>query len=133
MSTESYYITTEITIKSNSKCESLVKEIVSDDVGFYINPCQDEAKWEICIDPLPHQNADTTIQAICDSIEKLSADAKAEWEELLYKEFYIGYRISQNTHHLGEHLTSKTIQRVAKLGAGIGIAMYPDDPDNETQ
>ncbi len=124
MSEESYYISTEIIVKSKSKCEPFVRELVSDDATFYIKPSSDESEWYLCIAPVSHENAEVTMQAICDSIEGLSDEARLEWEEAHYKEFYIGYRISENTPYLAERLSNSTIQRVSNLGAGIGIAMY---------
>lgn len=100
------------------------------DTGFYRIESNDIGKWCLCIDPIPHGNANDSILAICDSIEVLSQNAKLEWDEALFKEFYIGYKISPDTHCLIENLSPQTIQRAAKLGSGIGIAMYPADPDD---
>lgn len=129
MSENSYYNSTEIIIKSDSRCELLVEELMSDETAHYIIPSHDIGKWYICIAPTMGSNPEKSIESICASIENLTEEAQTEWKESIFKEFYIGYRISQDTPHIDGKLSHKIIQRIAKLGAGISIAMYPIQPD----
>ena len=130
MSHASRHITTEIIIKSDSKCDALVAELVNDDVGFTICPSDDIGKWYLCIDPIPKKTANLTLQLLCSSIKTLSSEARKDWDSALYREFFIGYEVSSKDHCMTEHLTQDTVSRCSDVAAGIGIALYPRDTEN---
>ncbi|MGJ8674284.1 hypothetical protein, partial [Rubritalea sp.] len=130
MAQSSRYITTEIIIKSDSKCDALVAELVNDDVGFYIQASHDIGKWYLCIDPIPMKTVNLTLQLLCSSIENLSSEARGDWDSALYREFYIGYEVSPKDHCVIERISQESVGLCSKICAGIGIAMYPRNSEN---
>ena len=78
--------------------------------------------------PDPADGADATINTLCSLIESLPEDARQSWHACTTRVFNIGYQ--GGYHPRGEFtfqslLHPATIARIAHLGAGVAVTIYP--------
>jgi hypothetical protein len=69
--------------------------------------------------------ADEIINDFCPLIEQFPPDIKSLWEACCTRIFDIGYESGSRPQSFRSELRASTLQRVANIGAGIIITIYP--------
>lgn len=72
-------------------------------------------------------SADKTINYFCDLIENLSEEAYKIWNSCYFKTFDIGYESGIKPNYFSSKINAITLQRIANIGAGMNITIYPID------
>lgn len=74
------------------------------------------------------RSQDSTINAFCALIEGLSAKGRQIWDAAHRKEFDCGYEARLSSERANRlTIRPKTLQRVAKLGAGVAVTIYREE------
>jgi hypothetical protein len=124
MTTPSRFISVEIAIKTDGECDAFVAWFRAQDNYVEKLPC-DTHRWHAYFAPLSSGSADMTIRDICAGISNWPELVRRQWDEAAFREFFIGYDIgTEPIAHL-DHISSSTIELAARVGAGIGLALYP--------
>jgi hypothetical protein len=76
----------------------------------------------------PDDDAEACVIYLCRLIEDLRPEARAEWDRCGIRLFDIGYSADGGVQIVRSMLRHETLQRVAGLGAGIMITLYPPHP-----
>jgi hypothetical protein len=71
----------------------------------------------------------TTIAGLLDVLEAMDADTRAAWDACRVREFNIGYGCGDRPWGLHQSLDASLLARVAALGAGLRITIYPATTD----
>jgi hypothetical protein len=126
MPAQTRYVTVDLIVKGNDATESFSAFLGAKNYYVQHHEWNDDSRWYLNIScPRDFENADQCIEQYCNDLEQLPDDAKAEWEQARFREFSIGYHVAGAPRCFENHLSETTIQRVSKLGAGIGITLYP--------
>ena len=131
-SKKSEFISVEICIKTNHDCDKWVRWFEQKDT-YVQKHKRDDYKWYVFFDLPGEKNANDTILSFCKLISELPEEIKQQWLEAGHREFYVGYHIGEEPNSFEEHFDLKTISAVSKLGAGIGIVMYPAEMTDENR
>ncbi len=124
MSRTTRFISVEISIRTNFDCNEWIEWFERQD--NYVNKFNgDDYKWHVYFDPLPSENANTTICDLCTEIENLPQNIKKQWNQASLREFHVGYHVGENPQPYDEHFELKTLKRAIEMNASIRIAMYP--------
>ena len=74
------------------------------------------------------KSQDAIINAFCALIEGLSAKGRQVWDHAARKEFDCGYEARLSSARSNRlTIRSKTLRRVAKLGAGVAVTIYREE------
>ena len=120
------FISVEVVLKTNHKSKKFIKWF--EDKDNYVEKLEWHThKWFIYFAPLPSKNPCKTISSICKDINSLPEDIKEEWNKADFREFNIGYYGGEDPHAYLDNISAKTISKVKKLKAGIGISIYAAD------
>jgi hypothetical protein len=79
---------------------------------------------ELSTDPEVRE-PEATIGMMLDAIEAIDGDAKELWGECTKREFNIGYDCGDEPWAFNNGLSSRTLHRMASLGASLRITLYP--------
>ena len=76
-------------------------------------------------------DAETTVNILCDMLEHLPTEVREAWRTCCTRVFNIGYASGQNSgaHTFQSPLHPQTVARLAMLGAGVTITIYPPADD----
>ena len=119
----SRFISVEIAIRTHTDCDEWVRWFEKKD--NHVSKLKgEEYKWFIYFAPLPLEDANKTIQDLCNDIENLPPHVRIHWDNANEKEFYVGYRVGEQPLCYNEHFEIETLKRTIELGASIRIAMY---------
>jgi hypothetical protein len=70
-------------------------------------------------------DADATINSLCTLVEQLPKDVRQIWDGCCSRLFDIGYE-SGTSKTFRSEIRTATIERIAELGAGIVVTIYPE-------
>ena len=73
-------------------------------------------------------DAETTVNTLCDILEHLPEEARESWGTCCTRVFNIGYEGGSRNpgpHTFQSPLQPETVARIAQLGAGVTITIYP--------
>ena len=125
------FISVEVVIKTDRPCEDFIKFFTAR--GEHVSVVSGDTHLScIYFAPLPCGNSNETIRALCQQIASLPALPRQQWDAAAFREFFIGYNVGEEPFCYEEHLASETLASVVSLGAGIGLALYPAEPSDET-
>lgn len=117
------FISVEVVLKTNKPCSKFIKWYEKQD--NYVEKLKwDSHKWYVYFQPTGKKNPDKTIRQFCKAIESLPKEVRKEWDNADFREFNIGYHVGEEPFSYLDNISYKTIKRVEKLGAGIGISLY---------
>ena len=75
-----------------------------------------------------YKTFDGTIHGFCALIEGLSPHGKRLWNAARTKKFDIGFAVRLSSHRANRFaISTKTLRRVNKLGAGIAFTLYREE------
>ena len=132
MTPKTRYVTVDLVVKGDLSTDRLRAHLESKDYFVQKHDWNDGNKWYLNIScPRDFGDAESCIQQYCDDLSALPYPARVEWGQARFREFFIGYHVGVDPHCFENHLSQETVARAARLGAGIGIALYPDPEANE--
>lgn len=122
---ETRYITVDLVVKGNGETDLFVAALEAMDYVVQKLDWEDGNKWFLNIS-CPHDvdDPETCILRCCADLESMPEGARAEWDGANFREFFIGYETGEQPSCFENHLKAETVAVAAKLGAGIGIALY---------
>ena len=124
MTTPSRFISVEVAIKTDGDCDAFVDWFRAQD-NHVEKLSWDTHRWYVYFAPLPSGCADMTIRDICMGISEWPESVRRQWDEAALREFFVGYEIgTEPVAHL-DRFDSSTLELAARVGAGIGLALYP--------
>ena len=125
------YVTVDLVVKGDHGTENLTACLEANDYFVQKHDWNDGNRWYLNVScPRDFGEAEACIDQYCEDLSRLPAEARSEWELARYREFFIGYHVGLAPPCYDNHPSAGTIAKVAGLGAGIGIALYPD-PDED--
>lgn len=68
---------------------------------------------------------DIQIATFCDTILGFEEDARAVWNGAYRRTFNVGYEIDDSSESFRSELASETMERIARVGASVIVAIYP--------
>ena len=75
-----------------------------------------------------YKSLDAVIHAFCELIEGLSPEGQRVWDSAQRKEFDLGFDAQFASHRANRFkIRLSTLQRVAKVGAGLAVTLYRDE------
>ena len=118
------YLNTDLEIESKSDLSRIVEEFGEDVLVLHHGEIRgyQHASFEITGDGA---DADSTITSFCTLIEQLPGDVRELWDECCLRIFDIGYESGATPPSFRSEIRAVTIQRVAAIGAGLVITIYP--------
>ena len=132
MPTQTRYVTVDLVVKGDHSTARLSAHLESLDYFIQKHDWNDGNKWYLnisCPGDFDFESPDLCIQRYCDDLSALPDDAKVEWQQARFREFFVGYHVGEEPKCFTNHLAATTIARSSELNAGIGIALYPDPGD----
>ena len=128
---EVHYLNTDLEIESQSDLSQIVEEFGEDVLVLYHGEIRgyQHGSFEI---PGGSTDADATINYFCTLVEQLPKDAREIWDECCSRMFDIGYESGSAPQTFRSEIRAATIQRVAKIGAGVVITIYPKTRESDS-
>lgn len=122
---EVQYLNTDLEIESESDLSKIVDEFDEDVLVLHQGEIRgyQHAAFEIA-GSSGSTNPDDIINYFCDLVDGLSQETRKIWDGCCSRVFDIGYE-SGSTPNFQSEIRPGTIERVAKIGAGIVITIYP--------
>ena len=71
---------------------------------------------------------DIQIVDFCDTILAFSDDSRSVWNDAYRRTFNVGYEIDDSSECFRSELAPETMQRIARVGASVIVAIYPQAP-----
>ena len=68
---------------------------------------------------------DIQIADFCDKILGFKDDARVLWNDAYRRTFNVGYEIDDSSECFRSELAPETMQRIARVGASVIVAIYP--------
>ncbi len=129
------FLNVDLDIQSRHPLTSLLRALGDDVLVLHQTPAHGlySASLEAaeCTGDACTGDAETTVNTLCDILEQLPEEARESWRTCCTRVFNIGYASGQTpgTHTFQSPLCPQTVARVAQLGAGITITIYPPADD----
>lgn len=127
--TEIRYLNTDLDLYSTVDLTALAAGL--EERGMSIHHVgQHDGSWRAHLDMNQcYETPELTISAMLDVIEKLPEPLKAVWDRCDLREFNMGYDCGDRPRPFEQTLSSELLGRVAAIGAGLGLTLYPPMPD----
>jgi hypothetical protein len=118
------YLNTDLEIESKSDVSKIVEEFGKDVSVLHHGEMRgyQHASFEI---PGSTAGADEVINSFCNLVEQLPKEVREMWDGCCAREFDIGYESGTAPQTFKSEIRAATVQRVAGIGASIGITIYP--------
>ena len=71
---------------------------------------------------------DIQIADFCDKIMGFKDDAQSVWNGAYRRTFNVGYEIDDSSECFRSELAPETMERIARVGASVIVAIYPQAP-----
>ena len=71
---------------------------------------------------------DIQIAELCDTILDFGDDARSVWTGAYRRTFNVGYEIDDSSECFRSELAPETMERIARVGASVIVAIYPQAP-----
>ena len=71
---------------------------------------------------------DIQIAYFCDKIMGFKDDAQSVWNGAYRRTFNVGYEIDDSSECFRSELAPETMERIARVGASVIVAIYPQAP-----
>lgn len=130
---EIQYLNTDLDIESKSDLSKIVEEFGEDVLILHHGEMRgyQHASFEIAGGST---DADGTINSFCALIESLPSEVREIWDGCCSRIFDVGYESGGSPQHFRSEIRASTIQRVANIGAGVAITIYPEiqEPPRES-
>jgi hypothetical protein len=124
------FLNVDLAIESRSNLEPLAVEFGSRIRLNFCGKLPTPERYFLTFDHARQpKRPDPAIHALCALVESLSPAGRSLWKRAIRKEFDVGYGLqTDETSSLHFTLRSNTLERVAALGATLGVTFYgPND------
>lgn len=123
---EVQYLNTDLEIESASDLSKIVDEFGEEVLVLHHGEIRgyQHASFEIGGSSLS-TSADDIINSFCALVDVLSKEAREVWDGCCSRVFDIGFESGISTPYFRSEIRAGTIERVAKIDAGIVITIYP--------
>jgi hypothetical protein len=123
---EVQYLNTDLEIESQSDLSKIAEEFGEYVLVLHLGEARgyQHAYFEVAGSSVS-TNPDDVINSFCDLVDGLSQEARQIWDGCCSRVFDIGFESGTAAPNLHSEIKPGTIERVAKLGAGIVITIYP--------
>ena len=127
--TEIRYLNTDLDLYSSDDLTALAAGL--EKCGMAIHHVgEDDGSWRAHLDlDRCYDTPELTIAAILDVIETLPEALRAIWTGCSRREFNIGFDCGDKPRPFERTLSNALLIRVAAVGAGVGITLYPAMPN----
>lgn len=118
------YLNTDLEIESKSDLSKIVEEFGEDVSVLYHGEMKgyQHACFEIAG---TSAGADEVINSFCSLVEQLPKEVREIWDGCCSRVLDVGYESGTAPPNFRSEIRASTIQRVAEIGAGIMITIYP--------
>jgi hypothetical protein len=94
MTKQTEYITVDLVVRTNHETDHLIAFLENRDHIVDKHKWDDRYAWLLNVScPRPFENPELCIQNYCSEISALPAEAKKQWGNAQFKEFFIGYYV----------------------------------------
>ena len=124
------YLNTDLEIESKDDLARIVEEFGEDVLVLYHGETRgyQNASFEIAGGSA---DADSTINSFCELVEQLPQDVREIWDGCCSRIFDIGYESGKSPQSFRSEIRAATMQRIAKIGAGVVVTIYPETENAE--
>lgn len=128
---EVQYLNTDLEIESKEDLSKIVEEFGEDVSVLYQGEIRgyQHATFEIAGST---SGADEVINYFCSLVEGLPKEVRELWDGCCSRLLDIGYESGTSPQNFRSEIRASTIQRVAKIGAGIVVTIYPLSAEETT-
>jgi hypothetical protein len=119
------YLNTDLEIESKDDLARIVEEFGEDVLVLYHGETRgyQNASFEIAGGSA---DADSAINSFCTLIEQLPKAVREIWDGCCSRIFDIGYESGKSPQSFRSEIRAATMQRIAKIGAGVVVTIYPE-------
>jgi hypothetical protein len=123
------YLNTDLEIESKSDLSKLVEEFGEDVLVLHHGEMRgyQRASFEIAG---PVADADAIISSFCTLVEGLPEQVREIWNGCCSRVFDVGYESGTSPQNFQSEIRASTIQRVANIGAGVAVTIYPQSQES---
>ena len=120
-----HYLNTDLEIESKNDLSQIVEEFGDDVLVLHHGEMRgyQHASFSIAGGS---SDADATINIFCTLVEQLPKDVRQIWDGCCSRLLDIGYESGTSPQSFRSEIRAATIQRVAKIGAGMVVTIYPE-------
>jgi len=124
-----HYLNTDLEVESKYDLSKIVEEFGDDVLVLYHGEIRgyQHARFSIAGGS---SDADGTINRFCTLVEQLPKDVRQIWDESCSLLFDIGYESGTSPQSFRSEIRAATIQRVAKIGSGMVVTIYPETEES---
>ena len=124
------YLNTDLEIESKDDLARIVEEFGEDVLVLNHGETRgyQNASFEIAGGSA---DADSAINSFCTLIEQLPKDVREIWDGCCSRIFDIGYESGKSPQSFRSEIRAATMQRIAKIGAGVVVTIYPETENAE--
>lgn len=126
MKHELSYITTDLQLQAPLDLAPLADELVQRGLLLhFVGPWQNGSCSARFASAAPSLEPDPDIAVMLSAIEALDEPSRNLWAACTSRNFDIGYDCGDGPSSLMQHLSPATLVRIAAIGAGLTITIYP--------
>ena len=121
-----YYINTDLDLVSQSDLKPFASALEAQSLCTLHVENESNLRWVGRFETnVQYTDPETNISAMLDVIENLNPAILRDWEDCSAKEFNIGYASGRGPKQIVHRLNAQLLSRIARLGASVGITVYP--------
>ena len=121
-----YFMNVDLEIRSISKLEPIIEAFGERVMVVYYGPGEGRKRFLSVECARGYKSPDKTIHALCKIVEELPPAPRRIWDRA-HAVFDVGYGLRSNERSSGFSLRPDTLQRVARLGAFLGVTYYREN------
>lgn len=126
MKQEIRYLTTDLDLRAPLDLAPLADELIQRGLlPHYVGPWQDGSWSARFAFAASFPRPDSGIAAMLTAIEALGEPARSLWAACTSRDFNIGYDCGDEPWAFSQQLLPETLARIAAVGAGLVITLYP--------
>lgn len=124
-----HFLNVDLEIESASKLDLLAAEMGKRVAVLHSGPASKTRRHLLVLEiSRSYKQPDTVIHALCEVVEDLSPEARRTWDAAR-KRFDVGYELRPSEQSSRFTLRPDTLERMARLGAGLTVTYYRGDAD----
>ena len=122
------YLNTDLDIASSTPIDQLVTELEQLTTLLHYEQF-DDGMWQARIETESwHQQPQDSLDNLLDVINRLSPAAGKQWDNLIAKDFNIGWQAGTQRPEGRYTVSAATLKGIAKLGGTLSATIYPAEP-----
>ena len=122
---KSNYLTTDLEIKHKGEMAELIQAFEQKEIMFNYDELEDGIWLANISAPNSLGSPSECILVFCKYISQFNGKAKDQWQNAIYKNFNIGFEVSNDHWGYESHVSNEAVKEAAKHNSGISITLYP--------